>query len=209
MSFSSYTGPNRPLKCTDVPWALSSCPMTTPSLSHLVAHVKFHACTYPFSNNSLRIWFTCMHPFLLCTWTLMLSYKHTHPLQNPHCKVDSVFFFPWWDLNFEPWTSPWLGNFLCFLHLLPLSRQWNICCCSFWKTICLHQHKPLIICGKCFPGICGVSKVVEQAKIRLLLVATSWALKQKDQEKVSSTLYMSVLMESLELGGARHQSLRW
>ncbi len=53
--------------------------------------------------------------------------------------------------------------------------------------------------------------MVEQAKIRLLLVAASWPgpRKQKDQEKVSSTLYMFVLMERLELGGARHQSLRW
>ncbi len=136
----------------------------------------------------------------------------THTLcKIPIAKLTVCFFSPWWDLNFEPWTSPWLGNFLCFLHLLPLSRQWNIWCCSFWKTICLHQHKPLIICGKCFPGICGVSKVVEQAKIRLLLVAPSWPgpRKQKDQEKVSSTLYMSVLMERLELGGAGHQSLRW
>jgi hypothetical protein len=136
----------------------------------------------------------------------------THTLcKTPIAKLTVCFFSLWWDLNFEPWTSPWLGNFLHFLHLLPLSRQWNICCCSFWKTTCLHQHKPLIICAKCFPGICGVSKVVEQAKIRLLLVAASWPgpRKQKDQEKVSSTLYMFVLMERLELGGARHQSLRW
>ncbi len=115
-------------------------------------------------------------------------YKHT-PFAKSPVQVDSVFFYLWWDLNFEPCTSPWLSNFLCFLHLLHLSRQWNICCCSFWKTICLHQHNPTIICTKCFPGICGVSKVVEQAKIRLLLVAASWPgpRKQKDQEEVSST----------------------
>jgi hypothetical protein len=97
----------------------------------------------------------------------------THPLQNPHCKL-TVCYFPCGGI----WTlSPGLAHdwatfsVLCIYFIFQANETFVVA--HFEKTICLHQHKPIIICTKCFPGICGVSKVVEQAKIRLLLVAAS------------------------------------